>query len=378
MAEPRAYAEEVVDAIPRWMARRPFIVPCRHRTAGLLIFFLPLCHWLAASGRAQDNQPESLTEAQAAVAPRSDRITLHRPPPAQDMWSGPQHEIVNGRILQFDQEWLVYIGADGQQHSVASDLVEQVDVQWANDAARQAKQLVDRREYRAAIRALESAVKSGIPRWQQRLLIADLVRCVEAIGQPRVAGVLFLNLARSAPPLLVYADMPLTWSAQEPDASMAEQLDAWFTSSDPHARLLAASWLLSGNRRQEAESVLTELQASSIRGIALLATLQAWRATPPTETEGRVAEWMAVRDSLLRPLQLGPTLWLAERLEATGHRELALGQWMRIVTQHGDRYHRWQVAAGRAAGLIQAVGSEDEAQRLNAWIVELSEPVESP
>ncbi|RMF37357.1 MAG: hypothetical protein D6753_17715 [Planctomycetota bacterium] len=327
-----------------------------------------LCLTVAVAVLLDATTSSSIRAQSQSTSESTDAILFHRPPRTGDVWNGPQHRQIHGNVSRFDAEVLTVATEDGQVRNLASDQVDRVVPRWANEQAAHARRLVQQRQFRAAIPALEQAVRSGIPRWQQRLLIADLVRSVASIGKTRSAGTLFLNLAASHPPPALYADMPLCWTTQEPDVTLRDAARQWLASDDPHAQLLGASWLLSGASRGEAEAGLRRLESSSVEIVAQLARWQRRRLTPPPESLERMPTWMAERDALLGPLQLGPTEFMAERLAQTGQIELAVGQWMRIVTQHQDRYHRWQAAVEQVESALQRLGNPEQAERFQAWI----------
>lgn len=64
------------------------------------------------------------------------------------------------------------------------------------------------------------------------------------------------------------------------------------------------------------------------------AASQGWRLTLPPQTMSNLAGWLEQRDKLIPPLQLGPTEFIADRLMRIGQTDLAVGQWMRIASQH--------------------------------------------
>ena len=80
---------------------------------------------------------------------------------------------------------------------------------------------------------------------------------------------------------------------------------------------------------------------------------------------------MDYRDRMLQPLQLGPTEFLADRLQRIGETDLAIGQWMRIATLHADRYDRARRALTAAADSLTRQGRPAEAKKIEAWIDEL-------
>ncbi|WP_145082391.1 hypothetical protein [Aureliella helgolandensis] len=283
-----------------------------------------------------------------------------------------------GTIIDFDANLLVLRTPDNQEMQFQSDRVLHIAFQWRKDEARQASDLVADRQYQAAVTAIQSAYKSGIPQWQQRILIGQLVQALAALEKSRTAGVLFLNLADAHPPAMLYADMPLCWTAREPDAALLKTALDWLNSDSESAQLLGASWLLMGPHRSQAEEALRKLKSSENSTVSQLAAAQAWRSVPPPDTMKYLAEWFEFRDGLLEPLQLGPSEFLAERLMRIGQDELAIGQWVRIGTIHRDRYHRAAAALNSAAQQLQRNGMNQEAQKLHTWITELSPQQPTP
>lgn len=290
---------------------------------------------------------------------------------AGDSWSEPTIVQLRGSIREFDQDQLLLVEHDAAQRSISSQQIVWVEPNWSNEAAANAHRLFVSKQYRDVIATVPEVLKTGLARWQQRFLIAELVQSVDALGNPRAAGVFFLNLAQSKPPPLLYAAMPLCWSVREPSTALQAEAANWLASGDDVAQLLGASWLLSGPQRGEATRLLTRLQASENSAIAQLAVAQAWRLVPPPQTMMFLNQWIEFRDKLLPPLQLGPTELIADRLMRVGEAELAIGQWLRIASVHGQQYHRAAEALELATAQLKRLGRDEEAKRLESWIKEL-------
>ncbi len=290
---------------------------------------------------------------------------------AIDPWAPPVVRRLTGSITQFDAQRLVWADPDGQVQEVASDRVQRVTPAWENARASSASELVDAHQYRAAVSAIQEALKSGVPRWQQRILISRLVQSLDALGNPRTAGIIFLNLTATDPPAMLYADMPLCWTVREPDKALEAAAIEWLAGDDEHGQLLGASWLLFGQEGERARRTLAQLRSSSNSTLASLAVVQSWRLVPPPQTRAQLPDWIEYRDQLLSPLQLGPTEFLADRLMRIGEPDLAIGQWMRIATMHGDRYHRAAGALESVVSELQRQGRQEESQRLKPWIEQL-------
>ncbi len=290
---------------------------------------------------------------------------------AADQWIALESLQYHGQIKQFDGGELQMLDAQGETLRFPSQRVIRVEPHWRNATAAQAHQLFVQRRYREVAKAVPAALESDLERWQQRLLIAELVQAAEALDSPRAAGNYFLSLAESNPPPLLYSVMPLSWTAREPDQSLRTAAEDWLTSDIEAARLLGASWLLFGESQSAAQRELTRLQASDNRTLAAIAAAQGWRLVPPPQTMSKLSAWLEFRDKLIGPLQLGPSELLADRLMRIGRNDLALGQWGRIASEHADHPHRAAVALDAANQLLRRMGKEQEAQRLETWKSEL-------
>lgn len=294
--------------------------------------------------------------------------------PRAGSWSPIQTELVQGRIRQLDATELIIRTEEGDR-KYASNRVEAVTIVWANEKASEAFNLVEQRRYSEAIPAIDAALKTGIPVWQQRFLIASLIRSLDAVGKTPTAGVVFIRfLSPSRPPPLLYADLPLCWRSEIPDASLTAAAEKWLVGESEIERLLGASWLLLSSSPEPAEATLKTLLTSQNESIAKLASLQLLRLAPPPETLKDLPNWLAKRDGLIPPLQLGPSEFIAERLARINETELALGEWMRIASNHTGRYHRAVRALKSASALLDRQGKQEEAAKLSSWISDLSPP----
>ncbi len=327
------------------------------------------------SGGNTVNQDKAVNEDNA-VADRNpdneDRVTL-RPAATKDTASWMQSRSIElrGRVQTFDRATLTLLASDGSQRSIDSLEVQAVRFQWSNAEVTAALELFAQRNYRESITALNEARKTNTPRWQQQFVIGHIIQAALAMGNTRTAGILFLDLAASQPPPLLYADMPLCWTVQDVDKPTMDSAKQWLASEAEDAKLLGASWLLLGPERELASKVLSQLQSSKNPLVAELAAAQAWRLVAPPATLKQLDAWLAFRDRMLQPLQLGPTEFLADRLQRVGETDLALEQWMRIATLHADRYDRTRKALSAAAASLTRAGRTKEATKIETWIEEL-------
>jgi len=317
---------------------------------------------------AQDS-PAQLDE------PAWDVVELIELSTKRDVWSPPRTLQLLGEIKRFESEQLDLIDRDGSERTVPSKYVLRVVPHWRTAEAAQAHQLYVDGEFDELLKAVPAALESNLVQWQQRLLIAELVQAVEGQGKTRAAGAYFLTLAASNPPPMLFASMPLCWTTREPDPVLRDAALRWLEKKDDDAaRLLGASWLLFTDEQAAAQQALAQLQSSPHATISQLAVAQGWRRVPPPQTMADLHRWFEFRDKLLPPLQLGPTEFMADRLQRIGQVELAIGEWSRIGSQYADQPLRCQQALGDAAAQLKRLGRDEEAQRFETWKKELRKP----
>ena len=292
----------------------------------------------------------------------------------ESSWGTPTATEYRGKILKFDDSELVISTQQGERR-VPSKRVERVDFEWANDECREAMETLRDRDYRSAYTSLTSQLKGtgrqGVPAWQNHFLISGAIRATAAMGEIRVAGKLLEIQARNRPPQILLADMPLCWTTRTPPSGVADEVPKWLASESDMVRLLGASWGLFNAEDALAKRTLTQLKTSDNQSIALLAAAQAWRLVPPPETMRQLPKWLSFRDAMLPDLQLGPTEFIAERLQRISEHELALGQLQRIATEHADRHHRAEAALKQAASILRRAGRTKDAEKVDRWLEDL-------
>ncbi len=291
----------------------------------------------------------------------------------RDIWNLHEGFYFEGSIQEFNATRLVFLDAKGQKRELESYRVERVEPVWGSAQAVEVHRAFCARRYSEITKTLNAALASGIPHWQQRLLTGQLVDAADALGRTSSACVFFLELAKHDPPPMLYATMPLCWTAREPDKALQTAAEKWLTSVNDHEGLLGSSWLLNSHRTDEAKQRLEKLKAGTNKILAQLATAQLWRLVSPPETKSNLANWFEFRDRMLLPLQIGPTEFLADRLGRVSMSELAVGEWTRIATLHLERYHRASLALEAARNLLQRENRPLEAERYAAWIEQLQD-----
>jgi hypothetical protein len=224
------------------------------------------------------------------------------------------------------------------------------------------------REYASAIkRGAESMKQAGTPVWQQRIILAEMIESMMAIGKPYLACQLYISLAKENSPQLLLSTIPLSWGDDKLEADNAKIQQAasdWLLSDNESIQLLGAGWLLTGSKRLLAIETLKGLSKSKTMWIASYARCQLWRIAPPAEIQSNLLpKWIAERDRLPFAMQTGPTMLLAHRMSQAGESMLASSEWLRVATLHADRYHFANRAWIKAIESLTSIGKKEDADR---------------
>lgn len=321
-------------------------------------------------------QAQSDVASGSADTPSQDRV-IYGPalPRAVNPWNPAPTITLVGDIQKLDEQVLEIRTAAGKIHKLTSDRIEQIDVAWDTPGGAAAHARFAQQRYAEALKENDEILRSGgIPRWQQCILLSELVESAEAVGKPELAGKLFLLLMQQSPPDFLVATIPLNWTSRELTPPLEQAAREWIAQSDDCAGLLGASWLLLTDQGEVAQQRLQKIQASPSKLLQRLAAMQLWRATPPSATTGEMGRWFQARDSLLLPLQLGPTEFMAERFSRVDKTSLAIGEWLRIAANHRQHPYRAASALDQARARLARSGDDTQAQRAAEWMAELSAP----
>ncbi len=280
-----------------------------------------------------------------------------------------------GVVLEWDSQRTVLVRSSAKNGTtIPGDFVVRIEPSWANESAEKIHRFFAERQYQAVVTSGKEAINSGLPRWQQRVILAEMIESYSAMGRPNLAGILFVSLAKEDCPQLLLATIPLPWgerSFADADLARIQSLsDGWIVQESDPVQLLGAAWLISGAKRLNAIETLEKLAKNSKSPIiGAYARAQLWRTVPPAEIlSDRLPRWLAERDKLLVPMQAGPTMLLAERLQQAGLSNLAIPEWLRIATLHADRYHLATKAISKASAGLRSAGRIDEADRVQAML----------
>jgi hypothetical protein len=276
---------------------------------------------------------------------------------------------LRGVLIEWEPDRLVLARRDGNAPSTfPGDLVVGIEPGWKDEAFANVHDMFTKRRFADVIREGQAVLKlPSIPRWQQRLIVAEMVQSASALGQWQVAGKIYGYLAQDPAPQLLRSAIPLPWSDELLDSGkgVRDMAVSWIQSEQSEMQLLGASWLIGSDQNAAAIERLRRLAEQEDPMISQYAKVQLWRTVPPSEIESvHFGKWVALRDSLPLALQAGPTMLLGHRLDQAGATDLAIAEWLRIASFHRDRYDLQVRAIARAAAAARAAGEGDEAERI--------------
>ncbi|MDZ4851190.1 MAG: hypothetical protein SGI77_18030 [Pirellulaceae bacterium] len=287
---------------------------------------------------------------------------------ARSSWESVPPEVISAAVLDINEQEIVYLRAgESTPIRIASIRLQAVEVPWSTDTAVKAHAAFIASDYKSAIDLAKAAIAEGkLPRWQQRILASEIAESLTALGQSLTACRVFISLCRESPSAMLYRSAPLNWTNQRPTPELIQQAQSWISSEQPPiARLLGASWLLLGNDSTSATAVLEELSRSKSAFLAPLATAQLWRSATPNQVIERSNDWIAVRDQMLMPLQLGPTITISHKLEKASRKEDALQEWLRVIGVFPTYLKEVHDARTSAIELLNSLGRVEEAKKLS-------------
>jgi hypothetical protein len=291
-------------------------------------------------------------------------------------WNPPDVAVENAVVLDWNDKDLIVVRRDSLDKVVLpSPNVVRIEPKWENELAASLHADFLAGRFADAIakggRLLgQKSEQPGTPRWQQRVLIAELVECSVALNRWERACLLYAALAKDQPPPLLLTAMPIPWSATTAEikdrVKVQELAVGWLEDSRPPLQLMGAAWLLDSDRREEAARTLERLSQLTDKGVlSNYAAAQLWKTSTPKDLSSeRIAQWTGLRDSMPLPFQAGPTYLMAEKLSRAGNSPRALEEFLRVGMLHPDKPYLAKPALAQAQQLVQSSSQSQDAERI--------------
>ncbi|WP_442508293.1 hypothetical protein SH528x_007258 [Novipirellula sp. SH528] len=259
----------------------------------------------------------------------ADKVWLEptRPTAAQSDWYPQAIQTHMSEIIALDAKQLTMRMAGDEKESLfAAHRVIWIEPADVGEKQAGAIKLFEQKKYDMALRGLLDSLSERPPVWRQQWLSMVAAQAAWRSSRGAIALELVSQLDRRPLPPITLAWLPIAWRNQRGISGAATTDAALNRLDDPSAavRLVAASWLLSTNRREAATGTLKTLSADNARPvIARLAETVLWRTTPPPEVAAAAARWQERLDALPIVLQVGPTVAIVELLSNANQDEAA-------------------------------------------------------
>ncbi len=266
---------------------------------------------------------------------------------------------LSGKILDYDREQLVLQNGDHQRLIPTATIVG-IETDW-EPSHTQARQFARAGEWDRAIETYATARHQERRAWAQQQILRDLALAHKMRGDIEQAGDIALALISDYPQTFALDALPLSWTAGPQDPALTRQARVWLTNGQSAAaRLLGASWLLSGRSRSQALGDLEELSRDSEPWVVQLATAQLWRTSLVRVTATECQRWEMMIDRMPLSLRAGPLYVMGQAWQRQREHQRAALTFMRIPVLHSD-HDSLAVEALMAAADVLSKADEERA-----------------
>ncbi len=324
---------------------------------------------LRSVGRAGGHSPPYNTSIPAVVV----SVLLAAPLAADDVvilrGKAGGETRATGQIVDYTGRELSIELPGGTLQRFPAEQVLAVQTQTTAEQARADEQFA-RGEFAAALTMYRAALDAEPRRWVRRDILAQAVRCYDALARPVEAGTFFLLLVADDPATRHFDCIPLGWVPSQPDAALEQAARQWLDSDQPAAVLLGASHLLSTSLRPRAVARLGELHTAADPRIATLAEAQRWRVDGRQSTPQQHAGWLRAIEAMPEPLRAGPYYALGQAQAAAGTHEQAALSLLHVAIVYPRHRPLAARATLEAAHALEQLGQADHAARLYRELID--------
>lgn len=325
----------------------------QNTTLGIALLSLGTIIAGATAVAAQDTITQDAT-AQDVTA--QDVVTIVGP-------TGRRTRLV-GRVVAYNGRELRLVRRGGRTQSVPAEQVVAVMPHYGRNHEL-ANARFAARQYAEALPLYRLARTDATDRaWVRRLITAEIVRCLAALGRVDEAGEEFLILIQSDPQTPYLDCIPLTWLARQPSIALDRAARRWIGRQEPTAVLLGASHLLTSRDRSSALARLQQLIATPDRRIAQLALAQTWRTQTVTVTDAKIDAWRLAIEQMPDALTAGPYYTLGRALARRQQWERAALAMLHVPLLHSNQHALAAQSLNDAGRALEQLGRTNEALRL--------------
>ena len=238
---------------------------------------------------------------------------------------------VTGTITDYTGRELLIRTVGDREQSIPAQRIDDVATTLTERHA-EADRLFDDHQYSDAEALYRRALADEPRQWVRRMILAQVVRCLRHQNKNEQAASTFLLIVQNDPSTQYFDAIPLVWRSTELPLAAERRATQWLRDErDPVARLIAASWLLSGppELREEAKRTLETLTRGTHRRVAQLAEVQRWR-TQIVTADREIARRQAIVADIEPFLRAGAYHLLGQALLRQRHYQQAALALMRV------------------------------------------------
>jgi tetratricopeptide (TPR) repeat protein len=269
---------------------------------------------------------------------------------------------ITGTITEYTGRELMIRTASGRETMLPADRVEEVTTEYTAKQ-NEADDFMAQRQIEKALAAYQQALREETRPWVKREILAQITWCLREQDQPDKAAAAFGLIVQSDPATQYFDAIPLAWRPQAPGAGMERfAQSAIADKAEPVARLIAASWLISGTAQQRTDALaaLEELASDREVRIAQLAEAQIWRTQLVTAGQSEMYRWQSAVERMPPSLRAGPCYLLAGLQARLGQHEQASLTFMRVPILHPQERLLAAEALLAAADSLERAGKVQE------------------
>ena len=217
-----------------------------------------------------------------------------------------------GTIENYSRYELTLRTTSGNILSIKTDNI--IEVQAERPALyNEAEQRMNNREFYQALPLLEKSLPMVSEEWMKQEILARQIECLYSLNRVEDAAQRYVQLVRLAPDSAFYDCVPLVWTSVELSSKMQQMAQNWIRQQNyPYVALLGASFLLTSDKKNEAQTALAVLTKSDDSDVAALAQLQLNRLSLTPLPMPTIKNLEMKTDALPKSLQFGPRFVLAQ------------------------------------------------------------------
>ncbi len=153
-------------------------------------------------------------------------------PTTMQSWETYDASYLEGQVLEINDKELIYVPRGKEDPTrIVGDQVVAIEVAWGSKDAEESHRLFQQRKYEESLKLARKGLASGILKWQQRALVADMVECLRATNRLSTAGDIYSRLSKEHPPNFLLASIPLIWQKPSVDRGATEWADKWIADT---------------------------------------------------------------------------------------------------------------------------------------------------